>query len=164
MLINLTAIDTRIDILLFNTPINQSILPAYLPPCLPIYLPACLPTCLPACLPIYLSTYLPIYLSIYLSTYLPVYLSACPPTCLPARLPAYLPIYLPACLFNLSIRSAYSTCLFNPPIQPTSYNKYSRRCYFLTYQLSIYSIFLSNLSIWSAYPICLLICLLNLPT
>src|SRR6266536_2645100 len=107
-LISLTAIDTRIDVLLFNPPINLSILPAYLP--------ACLPTCLP----------------IYLSTYLPVYLSTCPPTCLPARLPAYLPAYLstcpptylPACLSAcLSIRPVYSICLFDLPIQ-SAYSTY----------------------------------------
>src|SRR6266536_2228381 len=116
-LISLTAIDTRIDMLLFNPPINLSILPIYLPACLPIYLS--------------------IYLSIYLPTYLPAYLSAC----LPIR-----PVHS-ICLFDLFIRSTYSTCLFNPPIQPTSYNKYSRRCYFSTYQSSIYPAFLSNLSI-----------------
>src|SRR6266498_3784734 len=79
-------------------------------------------------------------------------------------LPAYLPGCRPACRFDLSILSAYSTCLFNPPVQPTSYNKYSRRYYFSTYQSSIYPTFLSNLPIQSAYPICLSICLLNLPT
>src|SRR6266536_1262947 len=56
-LINLTAIDTRIDVLLFNPPINLSILPTYLPiylPArLPAYLPAYLPTCLSICLPAY---------------------------------------------------------------------------------------------------------------
>src|SRR6266545_2505701 len=81
-LIDLTAIDTRIDMLLFNPPINLSILPAYLSVCLPVYLSACLPA----------------YLSTCLSIYLPIYLPTCLPTCLPAYLPAYLPTYLPACL------------------------------------------------------------------
>src|SRR6266498_3582065 len=88
-LISLTAIDTRIDMLLFNPPINLSILPAYLPACLPTYLPACLPTCLRICLP------------------------ACLPTCLPACLSACLPIrpIYSICLFDLPIQSAYSTYL-----------------------------------------------------
>src|SRR6266511_2718195 len=138
--------------------------------CLSTYLPACLSTCLPACLPP--------CLSIYLSICLPTFLPPCLPTCLPARLSAYLPVYLPACLaaclpfrpvhsiclFDLFIRSAYSTCLFNPPIQPTSYNKYSRRCYFSTYQSSIYPAFLSNLSTLPSYPICLSNLPINLPT
>src|SRR6266516_3020017 len=73
---------------------------------------------------------------------------------------------LPACL------PVYSNCLFNPPIQPISYNKYARRCYFSTYQSSIYPTFLSNLPVQSAYSICLSnlptqsacpICLSNLP-
>src|SRR6266511_2300988 len=106
----------------------------------------------------YFSTHQSIYLSC-LSTYLP----ACLSTCLPA-----FPIYP----FDLLIRPVYSICLFNPPIRPTSYNKYSRRCYFSTYQSSIYPAFLSNLSIQSIYPIYLSnlptqsaysICLLNLP-
>src|SRR6266498_2862266 len=97
----------------------------------------------------------------YFSTHQSIY-----PSCLPAYLSACLPIrpVHSIYLFDLFIRSAYSTCLFNPPIQPTSYNKYSRRCYFSTYQSSIYPAFLSNLSInlptQSAYSICLS----NLPT
>src|SRR6266511_1428505 len=74
--------------------------------CLPAYLPACLSTCLPICLP--------------------AYLLACLSTYLPALLPACLPVYS-ICLFDLLIRPAYSTYLFNPPIQSTSYNKYARR-------------------------------------
>src|SRR6266536_722116 len=91
----------------------------------------------------------------YFSTYQLIYLS-CLSVCLPACLPVCLPVCLPAGLSTcLLIRSTYSTCLFNPPIQPTSYNKYARRYYFSIYQSSIYPIFLSNLSIQSAYPICL---------
>src|SRR6266536_1956537 len=112
----------------------------------------------------------------YFSTHQLIYLS-CLSAYLPACLPACRPVGLSACLFDLSIRSAYSNCLFNPPIQPISYNKYARRCYFSTYQSSIYPAFLSNLHTQSAYSICLLnlpinlptqsaysICLLNLPT
>src|SRR6266498_2525481 len=80
------------------------------------YLPACLPTCL--------SIYLPTYLSTCLPTYLPTYLPVC--------LPACLPIYLPACL---PIRPVYSICLFDLPIQPTSYNKYAWMCYSSTLSL-----------------------------
>src|SRR6266496_1111318 len=111
----------------------------------------------------------------YFSTRQSIYLSCLPaylPACLPACLPAGRPVGLPACLFDLLIRPVYSNCLFNPPIQPISYNKYARRCYFSTYQSSIYPAFLSNLPVQSAYSICLLnlptqsaysICLLNLP-
>src|SRR6266536_2541939 len=108
----------------------------------------------------------------YFSTHQLIYLS-CLSAYLPACLPACRPVGLSACLFDLSIRSAYSNCLFNPPIQPISYNKYARRCYFSTYQSSIYTAFLSNLPVQSACPIYLLnlltqssysICLLNLPT
>src|SRR6266498_3026992 len=67
-----------------------------------------LPACLPACLPIYLPTYLPAYL------------------------PACLSIYLPTCL---PIRPVYSICLFDLPIQPTSYNKYAWMCYSSTLSL-----------------------------
>src|SRR6266536_1047048 len=103
---------------------HQSIYPS----CLSTYLPACLSACLPACLP----TYLPIYLPTYLSTYLPTCLSTCLPIYLPAYLPACPSVCLSACL---PIRPVYSICLFDPPIQPTSYNKYAWMCYSSTLSL-----------------------------
>src|SRR6266498_3945460 len=87
----------------------------------------------------------------YFSTHQSIYLS-CLSVYLPACLPACLPTGLPTCL---SIRSVYSICLFDPPIQPSSYNKCARRCYFSICQSSISPAFLSNLSIQSACPICL---------